>query len=170
MPFKSNITDIKTSKISILRYIIAIILFLLSLITILVGLYGGLVLFIIGLLVILYKEGIKVDAENKKIMMHVGLAKLVIKDKWIDVANSQYISVVRVRLTQRSYSHVTSRLSSSVQCKVNIILPNKRYISLYRNKNDKAIKLAKSIANILNLRILDLSHGEKNWIEPENIN
>lgn len=123
------------------------------------------ILIVIGLFLITVKDRLLFDFE-KRTMFKYSLLLFMKKGEYIDLSEVEYISMVRVKISQRMYVQSISTTIDETMIWSNLIYPNNKRIQLYRKKYQESRKLNTIIANGLGIKILDVSTGGKNWIEP----
>ncbi|MEA3317073.1 MAG: hypothetical protein U9R54_03880, partial [Bacteroidota bacterium] len=125
----------------------------------------GLILFLLGVSIVFIHQGIMLDNDNKLIYRYI---KLFVFEKKaaIDFSKVEYLSIVKVNFKQTMNVLTISNTQSKTMYKVNLIFVNNKYKELFKGELSDVIEKSKLIADTWNLRILNLSTGKKEWIEP----
>jgi hypothetical protein len=125
------------------------------------------VLIIIGIFLITLKERLLFNFD-KKTMYKYSLLFFMKKGEYFDLSEASYISMIRVNITrQMNVLSITTSVNEAM-IRSSIIFPDNKKMLLYRMKHEESMKFNKIIANKLNMKILDISSGQKVWIEPNN--
>ena len=122
---------------------------------------------LLGILLILGKEGIEIDFAKRQ--YRSGLSFLGVNiSKWQLFVNLNYVSIFPTNVATTLYMARTAlgTTINDIDLRVNIIYKEKKRIHVYsaRNKED-ALLIAKEIGSGLSLKIYDCSNEPKNWIE-----
>ncbi len=123
------------------------------------------ILLLIGIFLITIKDRLLIDFERKTLYKYT-LLLFMKKGEYFDLSEVQYISMVKVNVSQRMYVQSISTTTSETMIMSNLIFSNNKRIQLYNMKYQESLRLNTLIANGLGIKILDITSGEKKWIEP----
>jgi len=119
-----------------------------------------------GLLAISFK-GVKIDPEKKRIK-HYDRFLWFYFGKWIPYPTPQYVTVVSVKLSaKRNSVAIIAPVGGkpSQTYKMNLVVEGKqRFIPLTRGNREKLLKEAMIIGELLDIRVLDYTAHEKQWL------
>lgn len=112
----------------------------------------------------LKKDGIEFQLKNKKYRETINLFGLVF-GKWKHLPEIEYISVFNTNQTTRVWVSTASTNVTSSVLKVNLFYNTNQKIEAFITENkDEAFQIAKQIASVLKLDILDATERESKWL------
>ncbi len=92
---------------------------------------------------------IEIDIENSKIRRCISIFKIKLPAHWKDIPEMKYITIAK------AFTYYT----------VKIVVNHKmRFVNLQTLKKDEAIKLGLKVGETLDLKVLDHTTREENWI------
>lgn len=118
-----------------------------------------------GLALLTSRDRLAVDFENRRLMKYA-LIWGYRWGKWQSIDRAKYISLVRIRMHRNENFISITRHQTTAMVKANLIFSRKRYITLFREKGMNALKMVRMIAQGFDLKVLDMTGKEKQWIEP----
>ena len=128
--------------------------------------YVSILLLLIGLLAVTARDRMIFNFDDKTLYKYSTFLFFK-KGETIDLSKTEYISMVRVNVSQRMYHTSISTTVSEEMMLTNLIFPDNKRLPIYRKKYEESMMLNKKISDGLNVKILDLSTREKNWIAPQ---
>lgn len=120
---------------------------------------------LLGLGLITSRDKLAVDFENRRIMKYVQMFGIKI-GKWENVSQARYIALVRIRMSRSENFLTIGTQRTKILVKANLIFSNKKYITLFKLKADKAFEIVKVIATGFELDIMDFTRKRKRKISP----
>lgn len=138
-------------------------LVLLGIISLVSGQYMGYMF--LGLsLYFLKKNGIQFNLENKTYRNTVSLFGLVY-GKWQQLPDIEYVSVFKSTQTSRVWVSTASTNVTRTSIKVNLFYnTNQKIEAFVTDSATDAFKVAKQIATVLNLDVLDATTRDTKWL------
>lgn len=114
-------------------------------------------------------KGFNIDAENGKIR-HYDRFLWFYFGKWKAYPKPLYVTVVSIKLGAKRNAPIAFVLPESGKAsqsyKMNLVIDDKRrYIALTRGNRSKLIEEALKIGHLLNIRVLDYTSHEKQWLK-----
>jgi len=163
-------TDIEQKKSHILIYVLIgffLVLYLAA--AILIHIILGVVLALITYMFVATKTGVEIDVTNNRFRRNMILLGHDF-GKWRLLPPVKYVSVVRMKESAKSFSGATATLSrqttGSFIYNINLIVDNKkiRYIKILSARKKEALQKAILIGNALDIKVLDYTSHDKQWI------
>lgn len=128
----------------------------------------GLFLVIFSVVSLSLKNGILFNFEERTYLKYTKIIGFTL-GKWEKLNEIRYISIVPVILKQR-YNFLSIGMDTQdKQCKINFIYTHNKYDSILRNKYADLLPIAKDLAKGLNVDILDVSSGKKQWLNETEV-
>ena len=150
-------------KSPIMKTIFGIFIFSVGLISVLAGGFYGLI--VCGISVFfLYKDGSEIDLEINKYRTFIEVLGFRF-GKWGDLPEIEYVSVFSTveSITLKSYTPETTIKNDIIV--LNLFYNGNHRIKAYSTKSkEDAFNIAKQIAGILKIDILDATEAESKWI------
>ncbi|MCU4177816.1 hypothetical protein [Carboxylicivirga sp. N1Y90] len=128
--------------------------------------YIQILLIIVGLFLVTARDRMIIDYSSKSLYKY-STYLFMKKGETFDISEVDYISMVRVNVSQRMYHQSISTTLDNVMLTTNLIFPNNKRMKLFRKKFEECKQLTEEISNGLGIKVLDVSTGKKNWIEPQ---
>ena len=117
----------------------------------------GITIFFVGIILI-SQRGIEINLEKRKIREFVYLLSFKF-GYWIDFSEPEYISVFKMKFTDRRGNKTSQIL------KVNLFYKKNSHITVCETGDlDHALEIATYLKAILNVDILDATENESKWI------
>ncbi|GEM_PF-6369589 len=160
-----NVIRIENGKLPMQFMLIGFVLIVLSIFFVVENQIIGAVLVIPGIFIIAIREGVLVDNENKSVFRYIKIFVFE-KKELIDFSEVKYLSMVKVNVKQTMNVLTISNTQSKIMRKVNLIFENNKHKQLFQCNLLDALEKAKLVANITELKILNLTHGKEEWINP----
>lgn len=136
---------------------------LLGVVTILSGQYLGF-MFLATSLYFFKKDGIEFDLEKKTYREIVSLFGLTF-GQWQDLPKLEYVSVFKTVQTSRVWVSTASTNVTSSIIKVNLFYnTNQKIEAFVADDTEQAFQVAKDIATVLDIDILDATERESKWL------
>lgn len=160
-------SDVRYIKEPFLARIISVVFIFASIILLSEEQKGfGIVTLIIGLGLLISNSvctGIEINTEQKyyrKLYSFLG----IVFGEWESFPKTEYISVYKSRETLNSSAANWPTLTSNSYI-VNSFWEDRRPITLYKSNSKKeALAVAKDMADVLGIKILDSTDGEQKWL------
>lgn len=125
-----------------------------------------LIMILPGIFLVSVRFGMIIDFDEKVMIKYWRIFSKRF-EKRVSLEKVKYLSLVNVRLQDHFSSKACTYHTVEILCKLNLVISRKDYIPFSYEKKKQALDQAKKIANGLNLRILDMTSGKEEWIEPE---
>lgn len=127
--------------------------------------YISVPIILLGLFFVTARDYLVIDFARKR-LIKTSTYLFMKNSKIVDVSNAEFISLVRVNVSQQLYHQSIGTTINDVMLSAYVIFPGNKKIKLFRKKFEESKALTSTIANGLQLRLLDLSTGKKVWMEP----
>ncbi len=109
-------------------------------------------------------EGIEIDLKTKKYRETINLFNFSV-GSWKDFPEIDYVSVFKTSQTTRIWVSTASTNVTNTEVKVNLFYDTNQKIEAYNTQDiEYAFEIAKQIATVLNVDILDATERESKWL------
>lgn len=130
--------------------------------------YEGIFLIPLGITIFFFKKGIELDLQKRKFRNFISLFKFRI-GKWKDLPNVEYISIFSTREFSLNpalrVDHEPGIPETFDIIHVNLFYDRNKKITSFRTQNRKeAFNVAREIASLLKVDILDATKRESEWL------
>jgi len=151
----------KTGRLTLNFIFLAIILIVGGTISIFAKNWYSIPLIIIGGLVLSIFFGFEINTETMEMRNYFQIMGFK-TGKWKSIKKVKYIAIVKIKTTRNVGILTIAGTESNTYHRINLILENKKIISLHSGEQDEIMKIAQNISEKLNLKIYDAS--SKKWI------
>ena len=110
------------------------------------------------------KDGIEIDPKKKIYRETISIFGFLF-GKWKDLPDIEYVSVFKTKQTTRVWVSTASTNVTKTLIKVNLFYnTNQKITAFVADSIDEAFEVAKDIAEVLNIDILDATERDSKWL------
>ncbi len=152
----------KTGRLTLNFIFLAIIMLVSGVISLFSLYWYSIPLLAVGIIILSIILGFEINTETMEMRNYYQIMGFK-TGKWKSIKGVKYLAIVRIKATQNIGIMTIAGTETSIHYKINLILENKKFISLHSGEQKEIMEIAKTISEKLNLKIYDAN--SKKWID-----